>query len=232
MGKLGQYDYPDLSFTLALQSVKELDSKLKGDEMTLEGMSSALGHGTHKSGGFLMKIADLRRFGLLSGRGKMTLSDLAKRILYPTNPEEERAALTEAFMSVQLFKEIYNRFGATEPSESDINTFLLNFTKQDRGIIAKKAVNIRKSYIEGMSRIGNMANTPGQVIPASRSFSPSAIPGRTVSGNPNVFEKSFGDIFISIPKTKAALEELNALYPIIKKQIEREVSEATEKKEN
>lgn len=73
-----------------------------------EAWAGYLGHKTTNSGRYKQKIAAMRDFGLLEGRGDaFAISDLGKRIAMPTTAAEQRNALRDAFLSSDVFKRVY-----------------------------------------------------------------------------------------------------------------------------
>ena len=79
MGKLGDYDYPEMKPTDAVEAIRLIESNV-GKKANLESIASALGHKTTNSGPFRVKIADLNRYGLIIGRGGIGAEELRKNI--------------------------------------------------------------------------------------------------------------------------------------------------------
>ncbi|HEX2319148.1 MAG TPA: hypothetical protein VHJ18_09230 [Streptosporangiaceae bacterium] len=69
-----------------------------GWEHTVAEIAGYMGHGTTNSGAFRAKLAGLRDYGLLSGRGEsLEITPVGRRIAVPETDEERLAALQEAF---------------------------------------------------------------------------------------------------------------------------------------
>jgi len=148
MGTIGNFEYPDNTLTDSIQVAQIIDDQFKGKVENQAALSAALGHKTVKSGGYIGKITALRRYGLVSGRGELTTTQLAKQILHPISEEEKTEAIAVAMENVELFKRIFERLGQTMPGD----TFwvdLVEITGEDRSVAQKDAIRIRNLYMDG-----------------------------------------------------------------------------------
>lgn len=69
-----------------------------GWEHTVAEIAGYMGHATTNSGAFRAKLAALRDYGLVSGRGEsLEITSVGRRIAVPETEEERLAALQEAF---------------------------------------------------------------------------------------------------------------------------------------
>lgn len=69
-----------------------------GWEHTVAELAGYMGHATTNSGAFRAKLAALRDYGLVSGRGEsLEITSVGRRIAVPETEEERLAALQEAF---------------------------------------------------------------------------------------------------------------------------------------
>jgi hypothetical protein len=73
-----------------------------------------------KGGALSSIIAYTKRWGIITGRGKLTLTDLGKQIIYPSNPEEALSAKKGAFLNVPMFKEVHEKYKNQEYPEDDL----------------------------------------------------------------------------------------------------------------
>ncbi|MDO8474336.1 MAG: hypothetical protein Q7S62_02230 [bacterium] len=96
------------------------------------------------SGTLFAKIAALRDFGLVEGRGELRISDLARRIIHPANPEESRQARIEAFHRVDLLRALYEKFEGEAPDDSALLITLEEITKAPREEIVRRFSLIQK----------------------------------------------------------------------------------------
>ena len=126
MAKLGPYTYPDIRFGDAVEIAGRIMAKFKGT-VSVKGLAWELGM-AEGSGTLFAKVAALRDFGLVDGRGELRISPLAQRLLHPANAEEARRARAEAFQRVELLRRLYARFEGEVPD--------------DAGLLARRGVEI------------------------------------------------------------------------------------------
>jgi hypothetical protein len=148
MGTIGNFEYPDYTITDSIQVAQIIEDQFKGKVENQAALSAALGHKTVKSGGYIGKITALRRYGLVSGRGELTTTQLAKQILHPISEEEKTEAIAQAMENVELFKRILERLGQTLPTDS-FWVDLVEITGEDRSVAQKDAIRIRNLYMDG-----------------------------------------------------------------------------------
>ena len=86
MAKLGPYSYPDIRFGDAVEIAGRILSKFKGT-VSVTGLAWELGM-SEGSGTLFAKVAALRDFGLIEGRGELRISPLAQRVIHPANSDE------------------------------------------------------------------------------------------------------------------------------------------------
>lgn len=149
MGKIGNLDYPDFKIHDAMEITKVIEDRFNGRVENQATLAQVLGHKTEKSGGFISKITALRRYGLVTGRGEIETTQLAKSIVYPKNQEEQTKAVVQAIENVELFKRIFERLGEAMPS-GDFWVDLVEITGAERGEAQKDAIKIRNLYVDGL----------------------------------------------------------------------------------
>ena len=148
MGKIASYEYPSTKIGTIVKAVEVLWKTFKGeakDEMTF---ATALQHKSNKSGGFLQKMADLRRYGFVDKRG-IVITERGKRVIEYLKPEEKNQALSEAVMSINLWKDLHKRLGQKTPSSDDFKIQLVELTG-DRDSSIAQSEEIRNLYIDAM----------------------------------------------------------------------------------
>jgi hypothetical protein len=81
-----------------------------GTEYSIPAFATYLGHSTHNSGSFKRRIAAFRDWKLIAGGTgeRVVLTDLGRRIAYPTDPIKERRDIQEAFQNCDLFWKIWD----------------------------------------------------------------------------------------------------------------------------
>ena len=90
-----------------------------GWEHTVAEIAGYLGHSTTNSGAFRMKLAALRDYGVISGRGSsLVISDTGRTIAIPERPEDRTRALQDAFLNT-VFGSLYEEAVKGTPLEID-----------------------------------------------------------------------------------------------------------------
>ncbi len=85
-----------------------------------------------KSGNFFYLTSASKQYGLTDGSSQTTelaLTDLGRRAVYPSSPEEERTALRDAFLHVQAFRRVLEHYGGNNLPEKQYreNTLFTRF---------------------------------------------------------------------------------------------------------
>ena len=171
MAKLGTYSYPDIRFSDAVEIAGRILSKFRGT-VSVKGLAWELGM-AENSGTLFAKIATLRDFGLVEGRGELRVSDLCRRILHPANPEEGRDARIQAFQRVDLLRTLYERFEGEAPDDSSLLIGLEEITKSPRDEIVRRFSLIQK-HLADAARVMRH-------VPAAVAVEPSAQTQQTFS---------------------------------------------------
>jgi len=172
MAKNKAVDYPGLSASDAIDSAKKIVETYSNKSFKMASLANTLGHKTEKSGTFLLKLGDLRRYKLIDGRGEFTASELAKKIAHPLNEGERIAKTREMIFNVAIFKQLYDVFQSNKtPSLEEIQAQLLNITNIDRAELPKISEEIRKLYIDAVSHIPSEGMTMQHSIPSASHIS-------------------------------------------------------------
>lgn len=98
-----------------------------------------------------MRLSDLKLFGLLEGRGRFKVTDIAVKATFGTN-EERALALETAFKNVALWKAIYDKWGTSIP----VDTFWIDLADLaciERSESKTEADRVRKLYMEDVKNI-------------------------------------------------------------------------------
>lgn len=155
MGKIGKYDYPDVSLIEAIKDARKIYDRFKEEAVDVKLISETIGY---KGGTFLQRLSTLRKFGLVTSRGKVGMTDLGKTITYPANKDEELEAIKQAIGNVELFRILYERFGTDLPKENFwIN--LASITGAEAPDAKVKADIIRKIYDESVTPLALKAES-------------------------------------------------------------------------
>ena len=172
MAKLGAYSYPDIRFGDAVEIAGRIASKFRGT-VSVKGLAWELGM-AEGSGTLFAKVAALRDFGLVEGRGELRLSALAQRVLHPSTTDEGRTARAEAFQRVELLRQLYQRFDGDIPDDMGLLVGLEEITRSPRDEIVRRSPLIQKHLTDAVRVMGRevkVANRseysePIQSIPA------------------------------------------------------------------
>jgi len=162
-----KYEYPDwrLSPTL-VENIKKMYGRFGLNQIEDKKMLAVfLGHKS-PSGGFNSKMAAMKTYGLISGRGFVQVTELGKRIAYPDKPNEAYEAVKEAVNNIPLWRELYEKYtskGVELPDEDfwvDLQT-IANLVPDD----AKKASKIvRKDYLDDIQYLNSLKEAQTEAI--------------------------------------------------------------------
>ena len=102
-------------------------------------------------GGFRMRVQTAKMYGLLTyDRGTVTLQPLGTRIC---DPEQEKAARAESFLTIPLYKAIYEQFkGGTLPPPSGLETAMATL-----GVAPKQKEKARQVFQRSATQAGFFA---------------------------------------------------------------------------
>jgi hypothetical protein len=91
-------------------------------------LAELLGYSGVKNGGFLTRMSAAKMFGLIDELGDaIVLTERAKKILAPVRPADAEQAKLDAFMSVELYRRVYEDFdGQTLPTPMGLKNLFLN----------------------------------------------------------------------------------------------------------
>jgi hypothetical protein len=236
MAKLGTYSYPDIRFGDAVEIAGRILSKFKGT-VSVKGLAWELGM-AEGSGTLFAKVAALRDFGLVEGRGELRISALAQRILHATTPEDGRQARAEAFSQVELLRQLYNRFEGEVPDDLGLLVGLEEITRSSRDEIVRRSSLIQKHLADGVRVLGRVQKkdeTPEysgqpQNIPLGSSTAPLAPPYQTVEGASTAGEGglllSAGHLRLAVPLTAEYVDI--AIKVLVTLRAELQAEEASE----
>jgi hypothetical protein len=149
--KVGKYTYPDwrLQPTL-IETIKKIYGKFalkRIDDKDV--LAKFLGH-TGVTGAFLSKMAALRAYGLVSGRGYIQVTELGKRIVDPEQPNDPYEAVKEAITNIPLWRVFYENYTAkgVELPDADFWVDLRKITDLVPDDAKKVSNRVRKDYLD------------------------------------------------------------------------------------
>lgn len=147
-------------------------------------LAGLLGYTGIKNGGFLTRISAAKQFGLIEESGDMiTLTDRAKKILAPVRPSDSEQARLDAFMSVELYRRVFEDFdGNTLPSPAGLSNLFLNTYKIVPNQVAPALRNLMDSAESaGLFEVGGRTKLIRPIIrnddlgPAASPSSPGSV---------------------------------------------------------
>lgn len=139
MGKIDSFEYPGLKVSEATEIISKLQELFDGEiqPKQLDALAQAVGHRSAKNGAFIVKLGDLRKYGLIEPRNPVKITELGKRIIFPNSEDEKQHALGEAVLNVAFFRELVDATGGKTP-DSNFHILL-----QKIGISREEAINRR-----------------------------------------------------------------------------------------
>lgn len=113
-----KYSYPYYNMKSSLDVARVIHEN-GGGSCTPDQLATFLGYKSVKSGTYLTRTSSARQFGFIRyGNREIVITDRAQKILNPVLPEDAATAKSDAFLDVELFNTIYEKFkGLTLPSE-------------------------------------------------------------------------------------------------------------------
>lgn len=211
MSKIGSYDYPDTRIVTLLKALEILVKTMNGEAKDEKNFANAIGHKNIRSGGYLQKVADLRRYGFIE-KGRFAATANAKKIIQPLSNEEKQNTLNECIMSINLWRDLYGRLKGSVPSPEDFKIHLSEIAT-DRDRAYKEGDTIRNLYIDALKYYnegaGKTATGTGSQIGIKKDMGV-----EKVSGESLVLKS--GETDISLKKTDANIEVLITVLKSLK----------------
>lgn len=157
-----KYEYPDwrLHPTL-IETLQKMYGRFGLNKIEDRNMLAVfLGH-TGVTGGYLSKIAAMRVYGLITGRGYVQVSELGKRIARPEKPNDPYEAVKESITSIPLWRELYEKYTSKNLELPDIDFWVdLQEIAELVPDEAKKASNrVRKDYLDDTQYLKSLEGT-------------------------------------------------------------------------
>ena len=228
MAKLGPYSYPDIRFGDAVEIAGRILTKFKGT-VSVKGLAWELGM-AEGSGTLFAKVAALRDFGLVDGRGELHVTSLAQRVLFPTGEAEGRQTRAEAFQRVELLRLLYERFQGEVPDDASLLIGLEEVTHAARDEIVRRASLIQKHLTDAVRILsrevhrgltaepsGAMQSQPPKYLRAPAGTIKPGAPAQAQAGSGLVV--SAGDLQLAVPLTVQYLDIAIRLLTTIRDQM-------------
>jgi hypothetical protein len=195
--KVGKFDIPTNRLDSKLvEATKALYIQFKSEAAPdMLTAAKVIGHDTDKSGAFLTKIADMRSYGLVTGRG-VRVTELGKTLTYDPSEDRRNEARKQALLNIPLWKELYSQFGVNLPT-SNFWVQLGKIASLEAPDAEKVAENVRNAYLEDFRyvRAEKEPAKEGITMPVETTKV------ETHAANPTETEElKFGNVRIWLPK--------------------------------
>ncbi len=115
---------PDFSYISFDKAYKLAENLVKVDgSATMKEFCELIGR--KKTGWLGLEVKSMRVWGLISGKGKMNLTEKFYKISSSKDPHEKLMIKREAFMNISLFKQIFEKYFNTRlPKKPELSIFL------------------------------------------------------------------------------------------------------------
>jgi hypothetical protein len=146
--------HPSDSLESAIQNLEAVQKAIGYGVASRDMVIQAWGY-TAMSGRASTKLGVQSHFGLLekTGKGSLKISDLGKRILVPTSPEERQLAIAEAAMQPTLYAKLIEKY-----KENALPGMLQNLLIREHGVFAGSAANAARAFRETVEFAGLLRN--------------------------------------------------------------------------
>ena len=148
MPSLGGAYYPTIGITEAVEATVAIETDFRGS-ITTGGLASHLGM-AETGGAFRHKLTALHRYDLVSGRGTLNVTPLGQRVAHPATTAERDTAIGQAFLNVDLFRRLHDRFQDAAPTENQFGIVLEELTGASRRDVASRSTRVRRLYLDGL----------------------------------------------------------------------------------
>ncbi len=145
-------NYPRHSLQKALRIPTGILEQNAGNDCTDEESAMYIGVKYNK-GPFNVELVSAKKFGLLNSpeKGKVSLTDIARRILKPQSPEDKQEGLRQAVLEAPVISDVYSHYrGENLPDD----TFFDNALSEKFGVPEKKIKDFKDIFFETLMSAG------------------------------------------------------------------------------
>jgi len=152
-------DIPVLQIEEAVSIVEKFNKELKGKAENKDALAKVMGYSSANNGAFIVKLADMRKFGLMEKSGDLQLTELAKKIAFSLDTRK-REFILEAIRNVPLFSKLIGLIG-TNIEDADMEMQLVNagIPRVDALENQKKIKKIYKNFAQYITNSETMPKT-------------------------------------------------------------------------
>jgi hypothetical protein len=174
LGKAGMaataspWTFPKNSLEDAIKVAQGIEEKHAGRPVSSEVLCQLVGYSNVKDWRFLDLLRSANQYGLVEGSGtKVTVSITAigSDVVAPSSPRQRQSALLKAFLSVELFKQVYDFYQGKKIPENEFfaNTIVRNF-----GVPKERVETFIDVFRRNLEFLRAFARDPeGEIIVAS-----------------------------------------------------------------
>lgn len=156
-GERGQstVDFPYLDLDAAVEVAKGVHQF--GSSCSWDQLAAQMGQAP-KGGGFRLRVMTARTFGLVTyAQQTVTLTRLGMQIC---DEQQEKAARAEAFLAVELYNKIYEKFkGVALPPTDGLETEITNM-----GVAPKQKGKARQAFQRSATQAGYFWSGPNRLV--------------------------------------------------------------------
>jgi|GEM_PF-355092 len=152
--------FPKITLEEALQVALKIKEYNGGNPWNTEDLAKALNVGS-KSNNFYYLTAAARDFGLtigVRGSAKIELADLGKEIVYAPNPQVEHEKKIEAFLKIEVFKNVLDYYKGSSLPEMK---YLGNTLEKEFGLPPETHEEFSKLFRRNCQELGIDAGVDG-----------------------------------------------------------------------
>ena len=147
---------PQFHLASSIEAAQKIYDKFGLDETNGDLVAKLLNYSGRTSGTFYMRMRDAQPYGLINNnRGRITVTELGKRVTYPTSQADEGKALLEAFLNVPMWKGLYEKYtkhGKIIPTD-DLWVDIAKIADIEYPRAKEIQSQVKSAYNEDLSRI-------------------------------------------------------------------------------
>ncbi len=152
-------NYPQLGIKQAIERIQKIYEKEHTHSVPAQAAAEALGYKS-LSGTAKAVLSALRKFGLASAsnEGYKVTNDAITILELPEDDPERKATIRRLGLRPAAFKQLFEKYGATLPSDGTIRHFLIQNGYQSDG--ANQVIRFYKETLDFLSRLGPVVAEP------------------------------------------------------------------------
>lgn len=209
----------------AVKAATTIVRHFRDGSFTDDALANALGYGAVQGGAFRQRVADLRKYGLITGRGSQLGAGPIAQAIFADHPGDREKALHDMMSNISLFKALYDHFGDKFPDDNNLMTVLLNITGAARPDIEGSLVMLRDAYKDACSTLPTMSGgTKPMAAGPSFGRGPGDVRAQPTGGDR--FASSTTDYEFSVADDTDAIDSLIDQLQSRKKALERKQKSA------